>query len=111
MSDTNPKRQPPAPLALWVIKPVAARDDPAWMDRRQFESVIVRAESPALARELASALDTPATAVGYGQQEPTEGSAFNSPRLYHVLPVDGVKSALDGPPEVIDYTVRNMTSR
>lgn len=106
MNQHAPKPSQEPRLSLWVIEPAAAYDDPAWMDRQQFEHVIVRAESPAFARQLAVTLDTPAEAHEYGQQDPALGSAFLNPRMYHVLPVHYVKSQLEGEPAVIDSKKR-----
>ena len=74
-------------MPLWVLEPVADWDDQHWQSRPQWERVVVRAASPALARVVAAVLDTPPDSIEYGDQHPRLGSGFTSEKLYRVTPL------------------------
>lgn len=88
-------------MALWLIEPIAASDDPAWQGRAQWQSVVVRASTPAFARTLARPLDTPDTAPEYGDEHPRLGSGFASEKLYRVVPFASDAYAQTGPDEIL----------
>ena len=89
-------------MPLWKIAPAATLDDPRWLDRRPWGEVLVRAESAAMARLIASGLDRPPTA-GTGVGNETDGfvSAFDDEKLYWVTEVDASAS---GPAEIVSAT-------
>lgn len=104
---SDPKNQPTnAATRLWRIEPVARSDDESWMDRKQFARVIVRAESPAFARELAATLDTPDKASEFGQQDPQLGSAFRRSHLYRVVPEPSDNGSSDDRAGIIEAVPR-----
>lgn len=84
-------------MPLWRIEAVADVDDPAWQDRAQWEWVVVRAASPAFARVLATALDTPEEVNRYGVENPNLGSGFSSEKLYRVAPDTSGRYEATGP--------------
>ncbi|MCU0894189.1 MAG: hypothetical protein MUD06_07670 [Rhodospirillales bacterium] len=88
-------------MPLWRIEPVADADDPGWQGRVQWQSVVVRAASPAFARLLASALDTPNDANRYGVENPNLGSGFFSEKLYWVVPETSGQYEETGPDGVV----------
>jgi len=88
-------------MPLWRIKAVADMDDPAWQDRAQWDWVVVRAASPAFARTIATALDTPSETYGYGIENPNLGSGFSSEKLYRVVPETSGRYEEAGPDEIV----------
>lgn len=102
---------PSSPTRLWRIEPVARPDDDNWLGRKQFARVIVRADSPAFARELAADLDTPDEASEFGQQDPRLGSAFRRSRLYRVVPEPGDDADRGDTPGIVEARPRDLTGQ
>jgi hypothetical protein len=88
-------------MPLWRIEPVADVDDPGWQGRTQWQSVVVRAASPAFARTLAGGLDTPNNANRYGVENPNFGSGFSSEKLYRVVPETSGRYEEAGPEGIV----------
>lgn len=89
-------------MGIWMLEPVADPDDPRWQDRLQFQRVIVRAQSPAFARFVATNLDTPKRPLQYGQQNAHLGSGFRDEKLYRVAPYHGDAYPEEGPDTVLE---------
>lgn len=94
-------------MRLWELTPVARPDDPTWQGRPQFDRVLVRAETAAEARVVASGLDTPESAPEFGDQHPRLKSGLMTEKLYaaQVARDDGFN--VDGPPEVLATAPRD----
>ena len=102
-------------MALWRIRPVADLADTRWQDHAIYDNVVVRADTPAMARIVAAAIDyenekgEPPT----GNESGTFSSAFLDEKLYQVQPLCDSEAdsygAWDGPPEVLD--ARTLLSR
>lgn len=91
-------------MPLWKIAPAADPDDPRWLDRTPWPEVLVRAETAAQARLVASGLDRPherARAIGVGNESVGFASAFDDEKLYWVTEVDASAS---GPAEIVGTT-------
>ncbi|MDF2095771.1 hypothetical protein [Aquibaculum arenosum] len=78
---------------MWMIYPVAGPDDARWQGRPVWERVVVEAETPALARLRAAALERPANEVRLGNESLRFHSAFEDEKLYWVRPLGAVEAA------------------
>lgn len=94
-------------MPFWCIRPEADLMDPRWQDHAIYDMVMIRADTPALARVVAAAIEyaeekgEPPT----GNESGTFSSAFLDEKLYHVARMDeGAAEAYggeDGPPAVL----------
>jgi len=74
-------------MALWKIEPVANPDDPWWQDHKRWQRVIVRADSPAVARLIAAELERGPDQSTDGNASDSFRSAFEDEKLYWVKPL------------------------
>ncbi len=90
-------------MPLWKIVPVVPTDDDRWLDYTPWREVRVRAQTPALARVVAS--DSLRRIPDLtGNESPSERTGLEDEKLYHVLPVDPDDAGgvdVEGPDEVI----------
>ena len=87
-------------MRIWKIVPVTPPGDPRWQDHRIWREVIVRAETPAMARLAASAIEWQGQdGVGVGNETLKSRSAFEDEKLYWVMPTE--EAAADGPRGVL----------
>ena len=75
-------------MRVWKIVPVTPATDPRWQDHRIWREVLVRAETAAMARLLASELETSGRKVGIGNETLKSRSAFDDEKLYWVMEAD-----------------------
>lgn len=83
-------------MPLWKITPVAAADDPRWQDRKIWSQVIVRAQTAAMARVLASELERDPTLPQVGNESLDFQSAFQDEKLYWVTQLSPEEAAALG---------------
>ena len=74
-------------MPFWKIEPVAARDDPRWLDFTHWEEVIVEAESAAMAR-IAAARELGGPEETVGNESPSDRTGFEDEKLYRVCEVE-----------------------
>ncbi|MBO6521221.1 MAG: hypothetical protein JJ900_09890 [Rhodospirillales bacterium] len=94
-------------MSLWKIEPVAAPDDPRWLDHRVWREIVVRADTVGEALRLAVAMDKrqmrDVDTVGNESQALTSG--LSDEKLYGVTPLntetDGRGFNPDGPSDVL----------
>jgi hypothetical protein len=85
-------------MPLWMIEAVIRPDDPAWMDRPRWKSVVVRASSPAFARLVAKTLEPP---KAVGNESPSHRTVFDDEKLYWVKPYEGTEWPEQGSDKVL----------
>lgn len=78
---------------MWMIYPVAGPEDARWQGRPVWERVVVQADSPALARLRAAALERPAAEARLGNESLRFRSAFEDEKLYWVRPLRAAEAA------------------
>ena len=88
-------------MRVWRIVPVTPASDPRWQDHRIWREVLVRAESAAMARLLASELESGGRAVGVGNETLKSRSAFDDEKLYWVMEADIDPAEATGGPGVL----------
>ncbi|MDN2565383.1 hypothetical protein N1F89_04050 [Aquibium sp. A9E412] len=92
-------------MPIYRLEPSAAPDDPRWDNAPTQGTVIVRAESPADARLVASEAEADFLEV---DAKPGDGvstsfaSAFRNPLLYSVVEDTGTRFAAEGPRAVLE---------
>ncbi|MBP5857180.1 hypothetical protein KAJ83_09180 [Marivibrio halodurans] len=95
-------------MALWSIEPVAHGDDTRWLDHTPFKRLVVRADSPAEAREVAAAREElPETRTAVGNETPADAARLRDEKLYRVVPISAMESPAndpDGAPAVLEST-------
>ena len=70
----------------WKILPSATPDDSRWLSYEIYDEVIVAAESPSMARQIARELDRQPAEPGAGNESRPFRSAFDDAKLYRVQP-------------------------
>ena len=117
MSDTPnaaAAAEPDAPmLKLFRLVPVARAEDPRWDRAGSLGTILVRAESPADARLVASEAELDFTEIDAKPAEGTDtrmASAFRDEKLYTVIEVE-TGAAEAGPRGVVEGTVSVGTIR
>lgn len=89
-------------MALWEIRAVTPPNDPRWLGRRPWRSVVVRAPSSAMARVVAGTLEGHRAT---GNESDIAHSSFDDEKLYWVKRIDDVALVEaddeDGPDEIL----------
>lgn len=85
-------------MAIWIIEAVVSADDPAWMGRSKWQSVIARAPSAARARLVAGSLEPPRSV---GNESAAHRTCFDDEKLYWVRQIDPKHWDEDGKDEVL----------
>lgn len=75
-------------MPIWKIVPVAASDDPRWLDHDRWAEVIVRASTAGMARLLAGRLEYDPERPPVGNENPSFQSGFEDRKLYAVQRCD-----------------------
>lgn len=96
-------------MALWKIVPVVARDDARWLGHPDWNEVMVRAQTAALARVLAAGLERGEAPdkVPAGNESLSFTSGFEDEQLYMVRrqePEEAPGLVPVGPDEVVRAT-------
>ncbi len=71
---------------FWKILPSATPDDSRWLTYEIYDEVIVAAETPSMARQIARELDRHLAEPGAGNESRPFRSAFDDAKLYRVQP-------------------------
>lgn len=87
--------------ALYLLVPIARRDDPNWGRAQGHGDILVRARSSGEARAIAARAETAAAGGGLLTTTVAMASAFRDSALYGVRRVDDATHAAAGPPGVL----------
>ncbi|MFP5076680.1 hypothetical protein ACLE20_05185 [Rhizobium sp. YIM 134829] len=101
-------------LRLYRQVPVARAEDPRWDKAENQGEILVRAESPADARLVASEAELDFTEIDAKPAEGTDtrmASVFRDEKLYTVIEVEEAGHAETGPRGVVEGTVSVGTIR
>lgn len=85
-------------MPLWEIEAVVSPDDPRWLGRRVWRSVLVRASSAAAARVVAGSLENTHTV---GNESDVRRTGFSDEKLYWVKQVTDAREEEAGPDSVL----------
>jgi hypothetical protein len=101
-------------MALWAFRPVAAADDPRWLDHPLWGELVVRAPTAALARLVAADFErSHAADEVLGNESPSGASGVEDDKLYQVRRL-GPRAApeldAEGPDEVVRAARAAVTS-
>lgn len=94
-------------MPLWKFTPVAHRDDSRWQGREPWHELVVRADTAALARVVASDFDKREGSTRgirhVGNESVGFRSAFEDEKLYWVTQIEAEPTgpSASGPPEVV----------
>jgi hypothetical protein len=82
-------------MMTWATTPVAASDDPRWLDHERWREVVVRAQTAALARLIAAEALTPRR-PDVGNESAPRRKGFEDEMPYHVR-LAGAAAPAQGP--------------
>lgn len=91
-------------MALWLFTPVAAPDDPRWLNHPRFSRIVVRADTAALARLAATEWELPTDTEAVGNESHGNIAGAMDEKLYSVSPLPAEESEglePDGAPAVL----------
>lgn len=101
-------------MRIFRLEPTAAPDDPNWDLAPSQGIVLVRAESPADARIVASEAEDDflgSGALPADDKSTRFASAFRDDKLYSVSEVNDQRFATDGPREIVDGRINTNVIR